>query len=97
MFSRLEDLHMWKTYAKVALSKRLESSKLQMQEQDAALVTRPARSELKEARWAVISFDRLEAARLTYAEAEQKLAELENRKVAGLCLVTDEVAARLTA
>jgi hypothetical protein len=52
-------------------------------------------SELRDRVWSVISFDKCEARGLTYAEAEQKLSELEAQKVAGLCIVPDEVAARI--
>lgn len=53
-------------------------------------------AELREPFWSVISFEKAEASGLTYAEAEQKLAELEAQKVSGLCIVTDEVAARIS-
>ncbi|HVE60122.1 MAG TPA: hypothetical protein VNB22_25125 [Pyrinomonadaceae bacterium] len=52
-------------------------------------------AELREAVWSVVSFDKCEASNLTYAEAEQKLTELEAQKVSGLCIVTDETAARI--
>jgi hypothetical protein len=52
-------------------------------------------SELDAAIWSVISFDRCEAAGLTYAEAVQKLNELEANKVSGLCIVTDDAAERV--
>jgi hypothetical protein len=52
-------------------------------------------NELREAIWSVISFDKCEASGLTYTEAEQKLSELEAQKVSGLCIVTDETAARI--
>ena len=52
-------------------------------------------AELREQRWSVISFDKCEKNNLTYAEAEQKLAELQAQKVSGLCIVTDEVAERV--
>lgn len=51
--------------------------------------------ELSARNWAVISFDRCEAAGLTYPEAAAKMRELESGRVAGLCLVTAEAAARL--
>ena len=54
-------------------------------------------AELREAVWSVVSFDKCEASNLTYAEAEQKLGELEAQKVSGLCIVTDETAARIAA
>jgi hypothetical protein len=52
-------------------------------------------AELREAVWSVVSFDKCEAGNLTYAEAEQKLGELEAQKVSGLCIVTNETAARI--
>ena len=45
--------------------------------------------------WSVVSFEKCEAGGLTYAEAEQKLSSLEAQKVSGLCIVTDEAAARI--
>jgi hypothetical protein len=59
--------------------------------------TQDFKSELRERIWSVISFDKCEAAGLTYAEAEQKLTELEAQKFSGLCIVADEVAARIAA
>ncbi len=53
-------------------------------------------NELREAFWSVISFEKCEASSLTYAEAEQKMWELETQNVSGLCIVTDEVAARIS-
>ncbi len=52
-------------------------------------------SELRRLQWSVISFEKCEAANLTYARAEEKLAELQNQKVSGLCIVTDEAARRI--
>ena len=54
-----------------------------------------AEAELDQPRWAVISFDRCEAGNLTYDAAGRLLAELEAKGVTGLCIVTDQVAARL--
>ncbi len=54
-------------------------------------------SELDSPRWAVLSFERCEAAGLTYSQASEKMAELDGRKIAGLCVVSQEAAARLTA
>ena len=45
--------------------------------------------------WAVISFERVEATNLDYAAASRLLAELDNEKVAGLCIVTGEAAERI--
>ena len=57
--------------------------------------TEDSANELRLPIWSVISFDKREAGGLTYAEAEQKLSELEAQKFSGLCIVTDEVAARM--
>jgi len=54
-------------------------------------------SELDKPIWTVVSFERAEASGLTYAEAAKKLSELEQQKVSGLCIITDEAAARVTA
>jgi hypothetical protein len=53
------------------------------------------RSELESPSWSVISFDRCEASGLTYAEAVEKLDELEAKKVSGLCIVTNTAALRV--
>ena len=54
-----------------------------------------APSELNEPRWSVVSFEARAAGNLTYAQALEKLAELAAQKVAGLCIITDESAARI--
>lgn len=51
-------------------------------------------SELDAPIWSVVSFERTEASNLNYADAAAKLADLEKQHVAGLCIVTDEAAAR---
>jgi len=51
-------------------------------------------SELDAPIWAVVSFERTEASHLNYADAAAKLADLEEQHVAGLCIVTDDAAAR---
>ena len=51
--------------------------------------------ELNEPRWSVVSFEARAAGNLTYAQATGKLAELAAQKVAGLCIITDEAAARI--
>lgn len=52
-------------------------------------------SELAEARWSVISFERCEAAGLTYEQAIKIRGELERQKIAGLCIITNEAGARI--
>lgn len=51
--------------------------------------------ELNEARWSVVSFDKCEAAGLTYAQAERKMDELLAKSFYGLCIITDEAATRI--
>ncbi len=52
--------------------------------------------ELSEPLWSVVSFEECVAGNLTYAAALRKLKQLEAKKVAGLCIVTDEAAARIS-
>ena len=54
-----------------------------------------APSELSKPRWSVVSFEARAASSLTYKQATEKLAELAAQKVSGLCIVTDEAAARI--
>ena len=56
---------------------------------------RAAGSELDEPIWSVVSFERVEANGLGYAEADRLLSELDDRGVPGLCIVTDEAASRI--
>ena len=60
-----------------------------------SLIAEEISHELREHFWSVVSFDKSEANGLTYTEAEQKLAELAAHKVSGLCIITDEAAARI--
>jgi hypothetical protein len=52
-------------------------------------------SELDETAWAVVSFDRTEVSRLTYAQAVFVLNELASQGTTGLCIITNEAAARI--
>ena len=52
-------------------------------------------SELRQPVWSVVSFEQCVAKNLTYGEAERKIAELDERGVSGLCLVTDAAAERI--
>jgi hypothetical protein len=51
--------------------------------------------ELNEARWSVVSFDKMEAAGLSYVEASALMVKLDSYGVTGLCIVTDEAALRM--
>ena len=52
-------------------------------------------SELSEPRWSVVSFERTEISGQTYAQAVETMSDLESRGANGLCIVTDEAAARV--
>ena len=52
--------------------------------------------ELSQPHWAVVSFDRVEATGQTYVQAIEKLNELDANGVAGLCIITDDAASRIT-
>ncbi|MBL8180058.1 MAG: hypothetical protein JNL64_00425 [Blastocatellia bacterium] len=52
-------------------------------------------SELEEPRWSVVSFDRIEAGGLTYRQAAELMILLDSHKLTGLCVVSDEAAARM--
>ena len=52
--------------------------------------------ELEEPRWSVISFDQHEAGGLTYKQATELIAELDAHNMSGLCIITDEAAARMS-
>ena len=52
-------------------------------------------SELDEPRWSVVSFDQIEAGGLTYRQAYELISLLDSHGLSGLCVVTDEAAARM--
>lgn len=54
-------------------------------------------SEINEPHWSVVSFEKCVAANLTYAEAVAEIERLRKQRVSGLCIVTDEAAARISA
>lgn len=53
-------------------------------------------SELESPIWSVISFDQRQAGGLTYQQAADLLLELDAYDIAGLCIITDSAAERLT-
>lgn len=59
------------------------------------LAAETALSELDLPQWSVVSFDACEASGLTYAAAVEHLNEKEAAGVYGLCIVTDDVAAKV--
>jgi hypothetical protein len=86
---------------KMAVEDKEKKAKARTEEQPAAPAAEETAStedypnELRLPVWSVVSFEKCEASGLIYMEAEEKLAALEARKVSGLCIVTDEVAARI--
>lgn len=53
-------------------------------------------SELTLPQWSVISFEDVAAGGLSYDEAAKLMAELRQQKISGLCIITDEAAARIS-
>jgi len=53
------------------------------------------KSELDEPSWSVVSFDQIEAGGLTYRQAAELTLLLDSHGITGLCLITDEAAARM--
>ena len=52
-------------------------------------------SELDIPMWSVVSFDKCEASGLPYHEAARMMSEKEAAGVYGLCIITDDAAARI--
>lgn len=52
--------------------------------------------ELNQPFWSVVNFYGRIAINLTYAEAERRIAELQNQNISGLCIITDEAAERIS-
>ncbi len=53
-------------------------------------------SELNESRWSIVTFAGVAARGLAHAEALKYLENLDKQNVSGLCIVTDEAAARIS-
>lgn len=53
-------------------------------------------SELAAPRWSVVTFESVAVSGLSYDEAAEWLNKLNKQKVSGLCIVTDEAAARIS-
>jgi hypothetical protein len=52
--------------------------------------------ELNAPHWSVVSFETCLASGLTYDKAVKKMKQFTTKKIAGLCIVTDEAAERIT-
>lgn len=55
-----------------------------------------ATSELVEPRWSVVSFESVAVRGVTYDEAIKWMEKLRKQKISGLCIITDEAAARFS-
>jgi hypothetical protein len=53
-------------------------------------------SELQQPIWSVVCFDGIEAGGLKYRQAVELMRELESHGIAGLCVITDAAARRIT-
>lgn len=78
-----------KSKASAAKKKEVVPSNENAQAKDAA-------SEINARRWSVVSFESVAAKNLTYNDAVKKLKRLEAKKIAGLCIVTNEAAAKIS-
>lgn len=83
---------MIKSGAKVA---KMTSEKDKETGAEAAGTENEALSELSEPRWSVVSFESVAVHGLTYRDAKNWLEKLQKQNIAGLCIVTDEAAARI--
>lgn len=52
-------------------------------------------AEMDTPEWSVVSFEGVAVSNLTYTEAREWIEKLDRQKISGLCIVTDEAAARL--
>ena len=58
--------------------------------------SRDPASELDLPQWSLVSFEECEASGLTYAQAVALLEEKDAAGVYGLCIITDQAAAKIT-
>jgi hypothetical protein len=75
---------------------KMTSEKNKEAEAQAARTESEALSELNEPRWSVVSFESVAVHGLPYAEAQNWLEKLQKQNISGLCIVTDEAAARIS-
>ena len=52
-------------------------------------------SEFSERIWTVVTYESVAVSNLTYDEALNWVKKLDEQKISGLCIVTDEAAARI--
>lgn len=68
---------------------------MKSKKEEIAEVEEKQTSELAEPIWSVVTFETIAASGLTYEQAAEKLEKLKTEKVSGLCVITDEAAARM--
>ena len=100
------DLSVFYSIIKGMISSELDLTKIMAQDEEAKNEaaegkdeigsTETSASELEESRWSVVSFEKRAAKNLTYPQAAEKLKQLKAKKVSGLCIITDEAAARIS-
>ncbi len=78
------------------LHQKTEMENEKKEKSGAATAAEEISNELAEHIWSVITFDETAASGLTFDEACELRAKLEAEKVSGLCIVTDEAAARMS-
>ena len=74
----------------------MKNEKENISEENTIATEEAQKSELEMPIWSVITFDEIAASSLTYTDAAEKLEKLKAEKVSGLCIITDEAAARMT-
>ena len=79
----------------VALQDREEEEEEEVSE-EAADQSEDYSSELAIPGWSVISFEGVAMSGLSYEEASRWLEKLNEQKISGLCIVTDEAAGRMS-
>ena len=72
-----------------------ESNEPQTSESGTADSTENAATELELPGWSIVTFEGVAMSGLTYEEARNWLDKLNEQKISGLCIVTDEAAARI--
>lgn len=75
---------------------KIKPEKDEQPDAPAATAENDVSSELSESRWSVVSFESVAVHGLTYANAKTWLEKLQKQNVSGLCIVTDEAAARIS-
>ena len=75
---------------------KMTSEKNKEPNAQAAATGNEVSSELNEPCWSVVSFESVAVHGLPYREAQKWLEKLQKQNISGLCIVTDEAAARIS-